>query len=301
MCRILAIEDDEANIDRLQTLIAGHPAWATLQFECCGAQVAEERVSRAPHVDILVVPINAGGVHEGGIDLVRKLDADHTLPLVIYTCTREAYTSAVYSTRHQYLLLTPFSPVEVRAALDKVLGMIGRVAAPVMLRSGGSTHVINPHEVQFVQSQGRKVLVSYVDGRELYAYAALSDLEKQLPGSFVRCHKSYLANMEHVIRGCREALTMTTGAQVPVSQRQYRAVRDALAPPPADKSSSFPRLPHHFDLLVSACGTVCCNRLLFIVSSIVKGSLATFGPRILLAQNPRRGWVRWLACATMFG
>ena len=169
------------------------------------------------------------GVHEGGIDLVRKLDADHTLPLVIYTCTREAYTSAVYSTRHQYLLLTPFSPVEVRAALDKVLGMIGRVAAPVMLRSGGSTHVINPHEVQFVQSQGRKVLVSYVDGRELYAYAALSDLEKQLPGSFVRCHKSYLANMEHVIRGCREALTMTTGAQVPVSQRQYRAVRDALA------------------------------------------------------------------------
>lgn len=229
MCRILAIEDDEANIDRLQTLIAGHPAWATLQFECCGAQVAEERVSRAPHVDILVVPINAGGVHEGGIDLVRKLDADHALPLVIYTCTREAYTSAVYSTRHQYLLLTPFSPVEVRAALDKVLSMIGRAAAPVMLRSSGSTHVINPHEVQFVQSQGRKVLVSYVDGRELYAYAALSDLEKQLPGSFVRCHKSYLANMEHVIRGCREALTMTTGAQVPVSQRQYRAVRDALA------------------------------------------------------------------------
>ena len=107
--------------------------------------------------------------------------------------------------------------------------MIGRVAAPVMLRSGGSTHVINPHEVQFVQSQGRKVLVSYVDGREFYAYAALSDLEKQLPGSFVRCHKSYLANMEHVIRGCHEALTMTTGAQVPVSQRQYRAVRDALA------------------------------------------------------------------------
>ena len=169
MCRILAIEDNEAIIDRLQTLVAGHPAWATLQFECCGAQVAEERVSRAPHVDILVVPINAGGVHEGGIDLVRKLDADHALPLVIYTCTREAYTSAVYSTRHQYLLLTPFSPVEVRAALDKVLGMIGRVAAPVMLRSGGSTHVINPHEVQFVQSQGRKVLVSYVDGRELYA------------------------------------------------------------------------------------------------------------------------------------
>ena len=73
------------------------------------------------------------------------------------------------------------------------------------------------------------MLVSYVDGRELLAYAALSDLEQQLPGSFVRCHKSYLANMEHVRTSCRETLTMTTGATVPVSQRQYRAVRDALA------------------------------------------------------------------------
>lgn len=229
MCRILAIEDENSSIERLQALVASHPAWATLQFEHCQAQAVEQRMAKAPHIDILVVPVNAGGVHEGGIHLVQKLTAEHTLPLVIYTCTRGTYTSAVYSTRHQYLLLTPLSPAEVRAALDKVLGMLGRAAAPVMLRSGGSTHVINPHEVQFMQSLGRKVLVSYVDGRELLAYAALSDLEKQLPGSFVRCHKSYLANMEHVARGCREALTMTTGAQVPVSQRQYRAVRDALA------------------------------------------------------------------------
>lgn len=231
MCRILAIEGDggAAEFERLRTLVAGHPAYATLQLESCNAADVPRRMTQAPHVDILLVPVNAGGVHEGGIHLVQQLARDHVQPLVIYTATRETYTSAVYRTKHQYLLLTPFSPAEVRAALDKTLGLLGRAAAPIMLRSGGSTHVIDPHEVQFVQSQGRKVLVSYIDGRELLAYAALSDLEQQLPGSFVRCHKSYLANMEHVRTSCREALTMTTGATVPVSQRQYRAVRDALA------------------------------------------------------------------------
>ena len=75
---------------------------------------------------------------------------------------------------------------------------------------------------------GRKVLVRLSDKRLLESYAALSELEQQLPGSFVRCHKSYLANMEHVVQASADGLVMDSDEAVPVSQRQYRSVRDAL-------------------------------------------------------------------------
>lgn len=229
MCRILMVGDEGANLDALQQLIEQHPAAGTLQVERCEATGVARRVASQPRVDILVVPVHVGGEHEGGIRLVESLERETLEPLVVYTTTREGYTSAVYRTNHQYLPLSPFSPKEVHAALDKVLGMLGRAAsAPVMLRSGGSTHVIDPHAVEYVQSCGRKVLVAFADGHELQAYAALSDLEQQLPGGFVRCHKSYLANMEYVRASCRECLTMASGRTVPVSQRQYRIVRDAL-------------------------------------------------------------------------
>ncbi len=230
MCRILVVDEAVPACDQLCGMIAHHPAAATVAIERCALDDVVQRVGESPRVDILFVDVNAGGAAGGGIALVHELERRNMMPLVVYLATRETYTSAVYSTRHQYLLLEPLSQREVRAALDKVFGMLGTAAtAPVMLRSGGSTHVIDPHEVQFVQSQGRKVLVSFADGRELLAYAALSELEQQLPGAFVRCHKSYLANMEHVRTSCHNALTMASGACVPVSQRQYRAVRDALA------------------------------------------------------------------------
>lgn len=230
MCRILVVEEAASACDQLCGMIAHHPAAATLDVERCAFKNVAQRVGEAPRVDILFVGVNAGGAAEGGIALVQELEQCNMVPLVVYLATRETYTSAVYHTRHQYLLLEPLSQREVRAALDKVFGMLGKVAtAPVMLRSGGSTHVIDPHQVQFVQSQGRKVLVSFADGRELVAYAALSELEQQLPGGFVRCHKSYLANIEHVRTSCHNSLTMASGAEIPVSQRQYRAVRDALA------------------------------------------------------------------------
>lgn len=72
------------------------------------------------------------------------------------------------------------------------------------------------------------MLVRLSDKRLLESYAALSELEQQLPGSFVRCHKSYLANMEHVVQASADGLVMDSDEAVPVSQRQYRSVRDAL-------------------------------------------------------------------------
>lgn len=230
MCRILLVDEGISTCDQLCDMIARHPAAATVSIERCALNGVVKRMGETPRVDILFVAVDAGGAAEGGIALVQELERRNMVPLVVYLATRETYTSAVYRTQHQYLLLEPLSQREVRAALGKVFGMMGTAAtAPVMLRSGGSTHVIDPHEVQFVQSQGRKVLVSFADGRELLAYAALSDLEQQLPGGFVRCHKSYLANIEHVRTSCHNSLTMASGAKIPVSQRQYRAVRDALA------------------------------------------------------------------------
>ena len=93
----------------------------------------------------------------------------------------------------------------------------------------GSSRKIGSDSILFIVSERNYLEIHTVDGDSVTVPGKLDEAEQQLKSGFVRCHKSYLANMEHVIRGCREALTMTTGAQVPVSQRQYRAVRDALA------------------------------------------------------------------------
>ncbi len=165
----------------------------------------------------------------GGIDIVRGLEARDQAPLVVYATTRKGYTSQVYTTRHEYLLLKPFSNAEVGDALAKVLAKLGSyVSTPLALRCNGSIHVIEPADIEFVKSIGRKVEVNLIDGSSIVAYASLQDIESKLPGSFLRTHKSYLANMACVDEATEAELAMSSGKTVAVSQRQHRCVRDAL-------------------------------------------------------------------------
>ena len=224
MCRILLVEDAVPEAEALRTLIEQHPCAGAIQLESCSFSQVRKRISLGPRIDVLFAPVDAPGAfptcdsdERAGIALVRELQDNDVLPLT------------VYGTDHQYLLLAPYSPSEARNALDKLFGLLGhRAANPLALRSNGTVHIVDPIDVVYVKSMGRKVLVRLSDGRLLESYAALSELEEQLPGSFVRCHKSYLANMEHVVQASSDGLVMDCNEAVPVSQRQYRSVRDAL-------------------------------------------------------------------------
>ena len=237
MCRILLVEDAVPEPEALRVLIEQHPCAGAIQLESCAFSQVRERVSQGPRIDALFAPVDAPGAfparrirrtcrHRAS---ARAAEYRGILPLTVYCTTRAAYTSAVYGTDHQYLLLAPYSPSEARNALDKVFGLLGhRAASPLALRSAGTVHIVDPADVVYVKSIGRKVLVRLADARVLESYAALAELEQQLPGSFVRCHKSYLANMEHVVQASADGLVMDCDEAVPVSQRQYRIVRDAL-------------------------------------------------------------------------
>lgn len=170
-----------------------------------------------------------------GIKIVATFEADHAnvpddaLPQVVYLSSRETYTSMIYQTRHCYLLLDPLSPDEIRDALRKALASkITRPSVPLALKSAGTVHVLFPKDIVIVKSVGRKVLVFCVGGQQHEAYAALSDIEDRLPETFVRCHKSYLVNMELASSMGNGVLTMRDGQTAPVSQRRLKAVREAM-------------------------------------------------------------------------
>lgn len=73
------------------------------------------------------------------------------------------------------------------------------------------------------------------DGRRLLHAARLDRLETDLPATFLRVHRSVIANLVHV-RGFerdsgRSRLLMDEGAPLPISRNRLAAVRDALDEP----------------------------------------------------------------------
>ena len=155
MCRILLVEDAVPEPEALRVLIEQHPCAGAIQLESCAFSQVRERVSQSPRIDVLFAPVDAPGAfparaseERAGIALVRELQDCGILPLTVYCTVLAAYTSAVYGTDHQYLLLAPYSPSEARNALDKVFGLLGhRAASPLALRSAGTVHIVDPADV----------------------------------------------------------------------------------------------------------------------------------------------------------
>ena len=235
MCRVLVASDDDKRAGRLERALFAHPDAALFQVEACALSDAASRLTAADAVDVLFIDVSSATDPYAGIKVASALESERSdasekaLPQVVYLSSRETYTSMIYQTRHCYLLLDPFSSTEVRDALNKALASRApRTQMPLALKCMGTVHVVFPKDIVFVKSIGRKVQVSCVDGQELEAYAALADVEQRLPKTFVRCHKSYLANIELVSSAGNGVLTMRDGQVVPVSQRRLRSVREAM-------------------------------------------------------------------------
>ena len=73
------------------------------------------------------------------------------------------------------------------------------------------------------------------NGRKLLHSARLDRLEAELPASFLRVHRSVIANLAHVRGlerdGGRVRLLMDEGAPLPISRNRLATVRDALDEP----------------------------------------------------------------------
>jgi DNA-binding LytR/AlgR family response regulator len=78
-------------------------------------------------------------------------------------------------------------------------------------------------EILYCESEKRLVFF-HLQGATYSTYAKLSDIEKDFPQDFVRCHQSFLVNIRIVRRVGKEEIELTDGCLLPISQRRKKAV-----------------------------------------------------------------------------
>ena len=54
----------------------------------------------------------------------------------------------------------------------------------------------------------------------------LSDMEKLLPEYFLRCHQSYLVNMDRIRKFTLDGIVLIDGRVIPVSRARYTETKD---------------------------------------------------------------------------
>lgn len=104
----------------------------------------------------------------------------------------------------------------------------------ISIKSAGKMERIPTSKILHCQSADGYTEIVLTDGRTVLYAATLNEMEQELPAIFLRVHRSHLINVNFVEALSRDpagtgTLTLSGGAQVPVSRRIMPKVRQALA------------------------------------------------------------------------
>lgn len=229
--RILIVEDEPLVRQRLLRLCSEHAGTRARFDGVATLEDASERLQRSSH-DGVLLDLNLEG--EDGFALVRQAVAGafHT---IVVSAHRERAIEA-FELGVLDFVPKPFSRERLAQALDRLFDASRQRAGQARWLGVWRAHgvaLVPLAEVQWIRADGDHSEARLRGGRTELHEKPLLRLESILPPSFVRCHRSWLVNLDHVSRldvaaGSRYSITLHDGAVVPVGRSQVAALRALL-------------------------------------------------------------------------
>ncbi len=163
-----------------------------------------------------------------GIELGKKLREISYQTLLIYVSGYDQYMRQLFDTEPFRFLSKPLQKEELYSVLDKAFERIGRFRREnFTIRFGKNVVNLLCRDIVYLESNRRKVIVHTVRGEYEY-YHKLDEAENELTeisADFIRIHKAYLVNMEHVEAFQYEKLALRDGTILSISEVHRADVR----------------------------------------------------------------------------
>ncbi|MDP3736289.1 MAG: LytTR family DNA-binding domain-containing protein [Hyphomonadaceae bacterium] len=229
--RILIVEDEATAAQRLERLATAH--LGTRLKEIVHAETVERgrRALAASRFDLVLLDLDLNGAD--GFDIIR---GSGDTPRVVVVSARtdraiDAFDNAVID-----FVAKPVTQERLARALDRAMeaaSPAGAAGPSLVVRSAGRIQLAPLTDVMLLSGAGDYVEVTLADGRKLLHDVRLDDLEKRLPASWLRVHRSHIVNLKHVrgtrkVAGGRHVVELRNGAEIPVSRRRAPQVVAAL-------------------------------------------------------------------------
>jgi two-component system LytT family response regulator len=153
----------------------------------------------------------------------------HALDYLLKPFSQQRFDDALAHARASLASALPRQEAAVRDAV----AARGRPLDRVLVRDGAKVHVIAADRIGWIEAQDDYVCI-HAGGQSCLKHQALGELEAQLDaGRFLRIHRSYLVNVDHVARiepAGRDghAAILADGTKLPVSRSGYQKIRAVM-------------------------------------------------------------------------
>lgn len=178
--------------------------------------------------DLILLDILMPG--RNGLELAQEIRKSGDDCKIIFLTSSPEYAVDSYRVNAFYYLLKPFSEAELATVIDRaLLAMEDDRNSGILVKSKGKVLRLRLSAIRYVESVNHTVNFHLRDGDLIECFSSLNEFHGVLLSDqrFVKCHKSFIVNMDFVAGISSKDFNLAGNTQVPISRNVYQQVKSA--------------------------------------------------------------------------
>jgi len=200
MLSFVVCDDNKSILDRLvkmlESLFIKHNFDAEVSFASTNAEETLNYIQNNV-VNALFLDIDLKS-KISGLDLANTIRKFNKQVYIVFTSAHLEYILMAY--QYKTFDFIP-KPITIERLEETFLRMIDDMNVNenknFFIRLNNGHTMINENSINFIKKDGMK-LVFYTNSRIYETYSSFNKISEELPPNFVRCHKSYIANIDKI-------------------------------------------------------------------------------------------------------
>lgn len=192
--------DDNLNIldkisKMLETIFINHSLDASIVLqESSGKPVID--FIKFNHVDVLLLDINLKG-KISGLHIAEELRKHNKNAYIIFTTAHLEYAMLAYKFKTFDYLPKPITYERLEETILRLFVDLLDSQQKNYIKIRNSQNIVCENDIKYIKRDGMK-LVFHTKSRIFETYSSFTKIESDLPKNFVRCHKSYIVNVNNI-------------------------------------------------------------------------------------------------------
>ena len=200
MLNIAICDDNNSVLERLSKMLESifieNDIDAKIPFKCTTPTELLNHMS-SNNVDVLFLDIDLRD-DLSGIDLANEIRKFNKNAYIIFTSAHLEYILIAYKCKTFDFIPKPFTKEKIEETILRLIEDInGNKKKNTFIRINNKNTIINENCINFIKRDGMK-LVFYTDTRTYETYSSFNKISNELPNNFIRCHKSYIVNINKI-------------------------------------------------------------------------------------------------------
>ncbi len=200
MLNFVIIDDDKQMVNdlsyMLETIFVKHDFNAKVG---CKTSKVDKLMSYVDsnNIDVLLLDIDLKSKLTG-LEIAEKVRKTNKDCYFIFVTAHLEFGLVAYKHKTFDYISKPVTIERLEECVVRLFDDISGISKK-FIRIDNKNTIIAEHEIEYIRREGMK-LVFHTDSRDYEVYSSFAKIQDSLPDNFIRCHKSFIANIHNVTK-----------------------------------------------------------------------------------------------------